>query len=170
MRIVLGKALGVPCVASYHTYFEEYLHHYVPFLPRWLGGYLARAFSRRQCAQLDGLVVPSEPMLERLDAYGIDARSVVIPTGLQPDRFAPGDAAAFRAAHRIAAETPVLLCVGRVAHEKNIEFLIRVTDELRRHVPGVLLVSTAWANAAGLMPRAGRRMPSPCAWWSSTRR
>jgi glycosyltransferase involved in cell wall biosynthesis len=149
LGVALGKALGAPCVASYHTYFEEYLHHYVPLLPQWLGGYLARAFSRRQCAQLDGLVVPSEPMLERLDAYGINARSVVIPTGLQPDRFIPGDGAAFRAAHRIAAETPVLLCVGRVAHEKNIDFLIRMMDALRHSVPDALLVVAGEGPARG---------------------
>lgn len=149
LGVSLAKALGVPCIASYHTYFEEYLHHYVPLLPQWLGGYLARAFSRRQCAQIDGLVVPSEPMLERLDAYGINARSVVIPTGLQPDRFVPGDGAAFRAAHRIPAETPVLLCVGRVAHEKNIDFLIRMSGEARRHVPDILLLVAGEGPARG---------------------
>lgn len=32
--IRLGRRLGVPVVATYHTLFEEYLHHYVRWLPR----------------------------------------------------------------------------------------------------------------------------------------
>lgn len=31
--IALGRRLGIPVVATYHTLFEEYLHHYVRRLP-----------------------------------------------------------------------------------------------------------------------------------------
>jgi hypothetical protein len=27
--------LGLPVVETYHTFFEEYFHHYAPFLPGW---------------------------------------------------------------------------------------------------------------------------------------
>ena len=30
----LARTLGVPCVETYHTFFEEYLFHYVPFVPK----------------------------------------------------------------------------------------------------------------------------------------
>ena len=33
----LARALRIPVIESYHTYFEEYLHHYVPILPRRIG-------------------------------------------------------------------------------------------------------------------------------------
>src|SRR5471030_132444 len=42
---------GIPVIATYHTFFEEYLHHYVPMLPRPMGRALARRFTRSQCAQ-----------------------------------------------------------------------------------------------------------------------
>ncbi|WP_225809859.1 glycosyltransferase [Halomonas lysinitropha] len=32
--IGLGERLGLPVVATYHTLFEEYLHHFVRWLPR----------------------------------------------------------------------------------------------------------------------------------------
>ena len=48
----------IPVVATYHTFFEEYLHHYVPLLPRPIGRVLARRFTRSQCSQLDAIVVP----------------------------------------------------------------------------------------------------------------
>jgi glycosyltransferase involved in cell wall biosynthesis len=32
-----ARKLGIPCIATYHTFFEEYLHHYVPAMPRTAG-------------------------------------------------------------------------------------------------------------------------------------
>ena len=28
-----ARKLAIPCIATYHTFFEEYLHHYVPAMP-----------------------------------------------------------------------------------------------------------------------------------------
>jgi 1,2-diacylglycerol 3-alpha-glucosyltransferase len=135
-----ARRLGVPVLATYHTFFEEYLHHYVPALPRALGRRLARGFTRSQCRQVDALVAPSAPLRDTLLDYGVSTPMHVIPTGLPPDRFQPGDGARFRSAHGIAAQRPVLLYVGRVAHEKNIAFLIEAFAELRHEAPEALLV------------------------------
>ena len=135
-----ARNAGIPVIATYHTFFEEYLHHYVPMLPRTLGRMLARRFTRSQCAQLDAIVVPSEPMRQLLLEYGISARTQVIPTGLPADRYVPGDRARFRAQFGIAEERPLLLYVGRVAHEKNIEFLLHSFVVLRRARPDAMLV------------------------------
>ncbi|MFT3771590.1 MAG: glycosyltransferase [Minicystis sp.] len=64
----------------------------------------------------------------------------MIPTGMPAERFAPGDGARFRREHGIAADRPLLLYVGRVAHEKNIEFLLDAFVEVRRTRPDALLV------------------------------
>jgi glycosyltransferase involved in cell wall biosynthesis len=138
--VAMARELGVPVVATYHTYFEEYLYHYVPFLPRrfWRG--VARSFSRRQCNVLDAVVAPSPQMERVLRDYGVTTPREVIPTGIVPDDFRGGDGAAFRERHGIPAERPVMLLVGRVAHEKNIGFLLRVLADVRRAVPDALLV------------------------------
>ncbi len=136
----LARRRGIPVVATYHTLFEEYLHHYVPLLPRGIGRGLARAFTRSQCRQLDAIVSPSEPMRALLADYGVRTPVQVIPTGLPADRFAPGDGARFRAAQRIPTGRPLLLYVGRVAHEKNIDFLVHAYSELRAARPDALLV------------------------------
>jgi 1,2-diacylglycerol 3-alpha-glucosyltransferase len=125
----------IPVLATYHTFFEEYLHHYVPLMPRVIGGVLARAFSRSQCAQLAAIVAPSEPMRALLLEYGVKTRIEVIPTGLPADRYLPGNGQLFRARYSIPQDRPLLLYVGRVAHEKNIDFLLRAFVELRRTRP-----------------------------------
>ena len=64
----------------------------------------------------------------------------VVPTGLAADRFRAGDGGAFRAAAGIAPARPLVLYVGRVAHEKNIGFLIGTFRRVRERVPEALLV------------------------------
>jgi 1,2-diacylglycerol 3-alpha-glucosyltransferase len=135
-----ARRANIPCVATYHTFFEEYLHHYVPVLPRGLGRLMARAFTRSQCRAVQALIAPSEPMRAVLCAYGITTPVHVVPTGLAADRFRSGDGAAFRAGAGIAPQRPVLTYIGRVAHEKNIGFLVQVFAEVLKCVPRSLLV------------------------------
>lgn len=136
----LARRLRVPCVETYHTFFEDYMHHYLPILPKALSRPLARRLSSSQCNAVDAVVAPSQPMLDALRSYGVTSHAEVIPTGLQEHSFTPGDGAGFRERHGIAAERPVMLYVGRVAYEKNIGFLLRMTAEVRKMRPDILLV------------------------------
>jgi len=135
-----ARRLGVPTVESYHTFFEEYLYHYVRCLPRAGLRFLARRFSARQCNQVNALVVPSQAMLDVLRGYGVTRQAAVIPTGLDLAAFRGGERERFRRAYGIADDRPVLLYVGRVVFEKNIEFLFHVLQRLRQQWPDILLV------------------------------
>jgi glycosyltransferase involved in cell wall biosynthesis len=137
--VALSRRLGIPRVETYHTHFEEYLHHYLPFVPRSWMRQLARAFNRSQCNDVNGVIVPTRIMQDVLRDYGIERPIEVIPTGVDDIFFRPGDGAKFRAAHGVPPERPVLVHVGRLAHEKNIDFLLHMLRELRAAVPDVLL-------------------------------
>ena len=135
-----ARKLGLPVIATYHTFFEEYLQHYAPLIPAsWLRGQ-ARAFSRRQCNALDGVVVPSSAMRDRLSSYGVQTPMHVLPTGIPLARFSAGNRQAFRRQHGILSSRPVALFVGRVAHEKNIEFLLQALLHALKNRPDLLLV------------------------------
>jgi glycosyltransferase involved in cell wall biosynthesis len=140
LGLKLGHLLNVPCVETYHTFFEDYLHHYLPWIPTGLARSMARGISRRQCNAVNAIVAPSQPMLDVLREYGVKVKAEVIPTGLQAHSFAPADGDAFRTKHGIALKRHVLLYVGRVAFEKNISFLLDMVVELRKQKPGVLLI------------------------------
>jgi 1,2-diacylglycerol 3-alpha-glucosyltransferase len=135
-----ARRAGVPCVATYHTFFEEYLHHYVPALPHALGRLAARQFTRSQCAAVQALIAPSEPMRAVLGDDGVRTPIHVLPTGLAADRFRAGDGAAFRALTGIEPDRPLVTYIGRVAHEKNIGFLVETFRAVLREVPNALLV------------------------------
>ena len=138
--IWLSRQLGIPVVETYHTYFEEYLDKYLPWLPRKVLRYAARHFSRTQCGVLDAMVVPTRPMLDVLHGYGVTTPAGIIPTGIPAGAFSGGDGARFRARHDIGDDRQLMLYVGRVAHEKNIDFLLRVIDRVRHSHPRSLLV------------------------------
>lgn len=146
--IALAKELNLPTVVTYHTFFEEYLFHYIPFLPaEWMRG-LARRFSRKQCNDVDAVVVPSNAMARTLADYGVEKPLHIIPTGIPGEMFSKGKREAFRELHKIAESTPVMLFVGRVAFEKNIEFLLHAADIARKAVPELLLIIAGEGPAA----------------------
>jgi glycosyltransferase involved in cell wall biosynthesis len=135
-----ARRAGIPCIATYHTFFEEYLHHYVPVLPRRIGRAIAKAFTRSQCRDVSGLIAPSEPLRDVLQASGVRTPIHVLPTGLPEDRFKLGVGARFRAEQNLPLDCPLVTYVGRVAHEKNIEFLVNVFADVRKQIPAAIFV------------------------------
>jgi glycosyltransferase involved in cell wall biosynthesis len=158
LGLKLSRLLRIPCVETYHTFFEEYLYHYVPFLPKGLMRMGARKFSRHQGNSLHGMVIPSQPMLDVLREYGVTTQAEVIPTGLEPASFVVGDGSGFRARYGIAQERPMMLFVGRVAFEKNIGFLLEVLQSVRQQIPDVLLLVAGEGPARAGLEQSAERM------------
>jgi len=138
--VAIARELGVPVIETYHTYFEEYLHHYVPLIPRAAMRFIARRFTVSQCSALDALVVPSKAMRKALEDYGVRCPMHIIPTGMEMERFAGGDGNRFRERLGIAKDRPTLVHVGRIAHEKNIDFLLRMFVRVVKRKPETVLV------------------------------
>lgn len=152
-----ARRLGVPVLATCHTYFEDYLHHYLPLLPHAAGRVLARRLTCAQFRDLDAVIAPTAPLRERLREYGVSVPIHVIPTGLPPQAFAPGDGDAFRRAHGIETGRPLVLILGRVAFEKNLSFLLRMYARLRSLLPAALLLVAGEGPAReALQAEAGR--------------
>lgn len=145
---------GLPCVETYHTLFEEYFHHYLPFLPKpWLAA-AARMISRKECDGVTAVIAPSSAMKQALLGYGVSSPIHIIPTGLRLADFSNCDGSAFRVRHDIAPGRPVMAYVGRVAFEKNLDFLLQVTEQVRRSLPDVLLVIAGEGPARASLERA----------------
>jgi glycosyltransferase involved in cell wall biosynthesis len=81
-------------------------------------------------------------MLKVLRNYGVTTPAQVIPTGIRIEQFSQGDGASFRERFGIPESQPLLLFVGRVALEKNIQFLIEVMAEVVKQIPDALLLIT----------------------------
>jgi glycosyltransferase involved in cell wall biosynthesis len=138
--VKIAKQLQLACVESYHTLFEEYLYHYIPWLPKALLRYIARHFTRSQCKAVDAVIAPSRPMLQVLTEYGVNTAIEVIPTGMQMHQFTKADGKKFRKRYAIPENRPVLVHVGRIAYEKNIDFLMYMLQKTRQQIPEILLI------------------------------
>lgn len=140
LGLKLAHLLNVTVVETYHTFFEDYLHHYLPIIPKPIARSLARFVSRRQCNAVDAIISPSQPMLDVLRDYGVKSKANVVPTGLQAHSFQKASGKSFREKYGIALDRPMGLFVGRVAFEKNIGFLLRTWVEVIKKQPDALLV------------------------------
>lgn len=136
----LARELSVPTVETYHTFFEEYLYHYVPLVPRAWMKFLARRVTMSQCNAVDRIVSPSRAMQDALLKYGVASTIDVLPTGLEANQFKLGNGSRFRTKHGIDSNRPTLLYVGRVAHEKNIDFLVHMFKRVLPQTPNALLL------------------------------
>lgn len=140
LGVRLARRIGCPTVETYHTFFEEYAAHYLPWVPAAMLRLLARRFSRRLCHGVDHLIVPTQQMADVLTRYGIVTPASIIPSGLHLDEFRGGDGARFRREHGIAPERPVLVTVSRLAAEKNIGFLLEVAHRLCAEFPELMFI------------------------------
>jgi 1,2-diacylglycerol 3-alpha-glucosyltransferase len=149
---------GLPVVATYHTFFEDYLHHYVPILPRGIGRFLARRFTLSQCDDVAALISPSAPMRDALLAYGVTTPIEVLPTGLPAASYVRGDGARFRRQFDLPAGKPLMLYVGRVAYEKNIDFLLRTFVKVRARRPDTIFVIAGEGPAREHLTKLAREL------------
>jgi glycosyltransferase involved in cell wall biosynthesis len=155
----LARRQRRPLVFTYHTLYDKYAH-YVP-LPRPLVASRAVAWSTAFANAADLVIAPSAGLAARLRAQGVRQPIEVLPTGVDLDRFRPGDRAAARAALGLPAG-PVVLYVGRLDREKNVGFLLDAFARVAAVDPAATLVlvgrGTSEAalrrRAAGLAARA----------------
>lgn len=135
-----ARQRGIPCVETYHTFFEEYFHHYVRWLPGKLLRFAVRCFTRSQARAVDLMLVPSTAMQARLHDYGVRTPVQVLPTGIDTNEFCAGSNPAIASRLGMTGSQPKVVHVGRIAFEKNLDFLLDAMHLLRKRVPDFLLV------------------------------
>jgi 1,2-diacylglycerol 3-alpha-glucosyltransferase len=142
---------GAKVVHTYHTLFAAYVEHYLWFLPKALSVWYAKSASRRYCNACDLIVTPSTEMRSVLVDYNVTKPIEVIPTGIRLERFVGKDRQRFRQLKGYKPEDQVVLFMGRVAEEKNIDFLMRVVHRLKPRLPNLqFLIAGEGAAKKGL--------------------
>ena len=138
----LAKTLNVPIIETYHTSFEDYLHLYLPILPESFARWLSRNIAKYLCNHCHGIISPSEQLKETLKNYQVTKPIKVVPTGLPDQSFKKTNKYTFRKLYNISPTDPLLLFVGRVAHEKNIDFLLHVYKYIARENKSIKFLIT----------------------------
>jgi len=127
----LARHRGLPLVFTHHTLYEQYTH-YVPGDSSALKRF-AIELATRYANLCDQVFAPSESIQELLQQRGVTAPIAVVPTGVRLENFAQGDAVAFRRQMGIPADAFVVGHLGRLAPEKNLEFLTQAVCDFINH-------------------------------------
>jgi 1,2-diacylglycerol 3-alpha-glucosyltransferase len=139
-RIV--KALGIPHVHTYHTVYEDYTHYFS--INEQIGKKTVAYLSRRLLDALDEVIVPTAKVKRLLEGYGVIPRISVIPSGIRLDSFYQKtndlEQKELKSHLGIAPDKKVLVYVGRLAKEKNLDELLDYYKRLDRN-DTVLLIT-----------------------------
>lgn len=117
----IARYRELPLVFTHHTLYEQYTHYApadAPALKRFVTA-LATCYANL----CDQVFAPSESIAELLLERGVTSPVAVAPTGVNVEHFSHGDGRRFRAAMGIPGDAFVVGHVGRLAPEKNLEFL-----------------------------------------------
>ncbi|NVY96850.1 glycosyltransferase family 4 protein [Lactobacillus sp. DCY120] len=140
---MIGKfvaySLKIPCVHTYHTMYENYLHYVLN--GHLLKPYHVKQMSRLFVAGMAGVIAPSERTYDTLKGYGIMTPLAIIPTGVDLSLFQQAvDTTALRQKWHLAADQKILLTLSRIANEKKIEVLIKNLPDLLTTDPRLILM------------------------------
>ena len=128
--LLIAEEYDIPLIFTYHTMYEQYTHYVPgdsPRLKRFVAQ-LAIGYSNL----CDHIFVPSESIQTILKKRGLKQPSTVVPTGVDIKRFACGNGDQLRQELGISKNTFVVGHVGRLAPEKNLEFLTSSVQKFLR--------------------------------------
>jgi len=119
----IARYRQLPLVFTHHTLYEQYTH-YVPGDSPVLRRFAIQLVTR-YANLADRVFAPSESIASLLLERGVRTPINVVPTGVELPLFCQGDGAAFRRKVGIPENAFVVGHIGRLAPEKNLQFLAR---------------------------------------------
>ena len=150
LGILLAKVLKKPLIGTYHTFFSETLMYASPKellkllnikLPDFHASKkegensFAKEFTSRVVNKIynqsDLIIAPSLPVKEILKKQGIKKNIEVLPSGIDTTTFFP---------NRNKKKEKIILHVGRIGYEKNIDVVIKVFKRVLKEIPDAKLI------------------------------
>jgi len=133
------RPMRIPIVFTNHTRYDLYAQAYLPLLPEELSASFLQSYMPHFCSAVDLVVSPSPGMADVLRQLGVQAPIEVIPNGVELERYqqACGDC---RTELGYSPEDILLVYSGRLAPEKNLDFLLQAFVAVAETLPAVRLL------------------------------
>lgn len=137
----IARQLDIPVVHTYHTMYEDYLHYIAK-------GKIVRPIHVKQvihayCHRLDGVICPSQRVVDTLKGYNIYVPMQVIPTGINLAKFQQSDEAhtiELKQEYDFPEQCVLLLSLSRLSYEKKIHVMIAEFPKILSQLPDVRLL------------------------------
>ena len=144
---LFAKQYNIPLVHTYHTLYEDYIHYitkgYFNRSGRKVVEYLTKFYCDTTATEL---IVPTNKIYKLFkEKYRFEKNINIIPTGIEVERFFKEDMDSSQIEElkdqlHISNDDFVILFVGRLAEEKNVEFLIESHKNLLKKAKNIKLI------------------------------
>ena len=144
---IFAKQFNIPLVHTYHTMYEDYIHYithgYFKNSSKKILEYLTKFYCDKTCTEL---VVPTRKTYELFkDKYKYDREVYIVPTGIEIERFYAESHKGFkkdkmRKELGFDKDDFIILFVGRIALEKNLDMLLEAMKDLNKESKKIKLM------------------------------
>ncbi len=137
-----GKRIKRPIIHTYHTLLPDYAYYIWDHFPNFIkqniideekAKKIAIWISREYCNHSDLVIAPSTKIKRLLKEFGVKKPIEVLPNGIDLDKFRKIPKNEARKDLNLPLNAVLLLFVGRLGKEKNIEFLIEVLEIIKNN-------------------------------------
>lgn len=135
----IARECGCPIVHTYHTMYE----HYTQYLIRnkAIGSRIITPLIKLRLLNIDGIIAPTAKIKENLKNHLIVKNVKIIPTGIDLSKFhakiTPEERSELKAKYGIPEDHKILVNIGRMGQEKNIDELLRFFKKLKETIPAI---------------------------------
>ena len=143
---IIAKQFGIPLVHTYHTMYEDYVHYithgYFDKSSKKLVEYFTKFYCDKTASEL---IVPSKKTYDLFkEKYKCDKNIYIVPTGMDVENFDVNKLKKekiqeLKDKYKLN-DSFVILYVGRLAEEKNIEFILNNQHTLLKKYPNLKLL------------------------------
>lgn len=144
---LFAKQFNIPLVHTYHTLYEDYTHYithgYFEKSSKKIVEYLTKFYCDKTATEL--IVTTNKIYKLFREKYKFEKNIHIVPTGMEVEKFFEEnvnhkDVDKLKKKLGIQRKDFVILFVGRLASEKNVEFLINCQKELVKSIKNIKLL------------------------------
>ena len=125
LALLYCRRRGIPIVFTNHTRYDLYTQAYTTGVVEIISETAIEAYLPNFCRSIDLVIAPSPGMRDVLRTMGVDVHIEVIPNGVDLKPFKNNRERKNRAEFGFKDSDVVLIYVGRLGPEKNLQFLLR---------------------------------------------
>lgn len=128
---IIAKQLNIPLVHTYHTMYEDYVHYitkgYFNGTSKKIVEHLTKFYCDKTAKEL---IVPTKKAYDLfIEKYKVEKNVHIIPTGIEIEKFYKENINEkklnkIKEKLNITKEDFIILYIGRLGQEKNVDFLI----------------------------------------------
>ena len=133
------RARQIPVIYTNHTRYDLYAHARIPLIPEEVAQGVLQAYMPHFCEAVDLVISPSEGMKKVMREFKVESHIEVVPNGVDLKRFHTATPLS-RAEFGYKEKDILLVYAGRIAPEKNLEFLLQSFAGVAQVVPNAHLL------------------------------